>query len=256
MSRYAISDIHGCFSEFQQVLELAGFDDEKDELYILGDIIDRGLEIAECIEWLVKNAANIEGSNVHFILGNHEEMALWSFVGRWSRRVVEESFMYNWLVNGGQATMDQIAKVDDEILDMFQIILEDAPKALAIKIGDEKIVMSHAGVRAPVNIEDEAEWMVQSEDDLLWNARQWYVDFNTPPFHVVSGHLPTSALAQDDRIDDVCPRDVILDGLQNYIMQWNNKHDVDCGCVFGGNMGLLRLDDWKTFHVPRSEYLA
>ena len=27
------------------------------------------------------------------------------------------------------------------------------------------------------------------------------------------------------------------------------KHDIDCGCVFGGAMGLLRLDDWQEFYA-------
>ena len=48
MGIYAISDIHGCYTEFMNVLETASFGD-GDELYILGDIVDRGIDIDKCI---------------------------------------------------------------------------------------------------------------------------------------------------------------------------------------------------------------
>lgn len=48
MSTYCISDIHGCFNEFQDMLKLINFQKE-DELYILGDIIDRGPQSAEML---------------------------------------------------------------------------------------------------------------------------------------------------------------------------------------------------------------
>lgn len=39
MYKYVMSDIHGCYDEFIKMLELISFSD-KDELYILGDVID------------------------------------------------------------------------------------------------------------------------------------------------------------------------------------------------------------------------
>ena len=38
---YVMSDLHGQYNAFLKMLELINFTDE-DELYILGDIIDRG----------------------------------------------------------------------------------------------------------------------------------------------------------------------------------------------------------------------
>ena len=37
---YCISDIHGDYARFQQMLHTIGFSDE-DTLYIIGDVIDR-----------------------------------------------------------------------------------------------------------------------------------------------------------------------------------------------------------------------
>ena len=39
---YVISDIHGCYAQFAELLNLIRFKD-TDTLYVLGDIVDRGL---------------------------------------------------------------------------------------------------------------------------------------------------------------------------------------------------------------------
>ncbi|MEM8906599.1 MAG: metallophosphoesterase, partial [Bacteroidota bacterium] len=41
MPKYAISDIHGCLKTFQALLETISFN-RSDELYLLGDFVDRG----------------------------------------------------------------------------------------------------------------------------------------------------------------------------------------------------------------------
>ena len=40
MATYVISDIHGCFNEFDQMLEKIGFSG-KDKLILAGDCIDQ-----------------------------------------------------------------------------------------------------------------------------------------------------------------------------------------------------------------------
>lgn len=42
--RYIISDIHGCYAEYRELLEKICFSD-ADELYVLGDAMDRGSEL-------------------------------------------------------------------------------------------------------------------------------------------------------------------------------------------------------------------
>ena len=71
MSKYVISDVHGYLDRMFDVLRIAEFDWDKDELYILGDMIDRGPQSAEALHWSVEEASD----NVHFLLGNHEDMA-------------------------------------------------------------------------------------------------------------------------------------------------------------------------------------
>ena len=64
---YVMSDIHGQFDALMRMLEQIGFT-EEDELYILGDVIDRGSKSIECIKWIM------EQDNVLTLLGNHELM--------------------------------------------------------------------------------------------------------------------------------------------------------------------------------------
>lgn len=39
--RYVIADIHGCCEAYNRLLKKINFTD-KDELYVLGDVVDRG----------------------------------------------------------------------------------------------------------------------------------------------------------------------------------------------------------------------
>lgn len=41
--RYIISDIHGCYDQYRALLKKIHFSD-TDELYVLGDVVDRGPE--------------------------------------------------------------------------------------------------------------------------------------------------------------------------------------------------------------------
>lgn len=68
---YVMSDLHGEYKKYLQILEQIGFTDD-DTLYVLGDMVDRGPEPVK----LLQDMASSE--NVYFLKGNHEGMA--SFV--------------------------------------------------------------------------------------------------------------------------------------------------------------------------------
>ena len=69
MATYVISDIHGQYDMFIELLDKIQLQD-TDMLYILGDILDRG---PHPIKTLMKL---MEMPNVICIVGNHEYMAL------------------------------------------------------------------------------------------------------------------------------------------------------------------------------------
>lgn len=66
---YAMSDIHGQFEQFRNLMEQIRFQKE-DTLYILGDVVDRGPEPMKILKYMMTH------SNIIPIIGNHEVMAL------------------------------------------------------------------------------------------------------------------------------------------------------------------------------------
>jgi len=42
MSHYVVGDIQGCYAEFRQLLEVIAFDPERDRLWLVGDLVNRG----------------------------------------------------------------------------------------------------------------------------------------------------------------------------------------------------------------------
>ena len=67
MSTYAIGDLQGCFSELNELLDIINFNETTDQLWFVGDIINRGPESLACLRF-VKSL----GNNARTVLGNHE----------------------------------------------------------------------------------------------------------------------------------------------------------------------------------------
>ncbi len=42
MAVYAIGDLQGCYDPFRRLLDRVAFDPEKDELWLTGDLVNRG----------------------------------------------------------------------------------------------------------------------------------------------------------------------------------------------------------------------
>jgi serine/threonine protein phosphatase 1 len=63
-SQYVISDIHGCYFTLTKLLNKIG-PSEEDEIYFLGDYIDRGPASKEVIDYLIDLKES--GYNLHAI---------------------------------------------------------------------------------------------------------------------------------------------------------------------------------------------
>ena len=69
MSTFVIGDIHGELEQLKTLIQKINLNDE-DELYVLGDVIDRGPSSIEALQYLMTM------SNCTCIAGNHELMML------------------------------------------------------------------------------------------------------------------------------------------------------------------------------------
>jgi len=66
---FVIGDIHGRFQLVDQALLAVDFDRERDRLFSVGDLVDRGPEPLRALEFLAQPW-------FHAVRGNHEDMFL------------------------------------------------------------------------------------------------------------------------------------------------------------------------------------
>lgn len=69
MPQYAITDLHGCARTFRALLDKIRFSKE-DELYLLGDYINRGPDSKGVIDHILELRES--GHTVHCLRGNHQ----------------------------------------------------------------------------------------------------------------------------------------------------------------------------------------
>jgi bis(5'-nucleosyl)-tetraphosphatase (symmetrical) len=67
MARYVIGDVQGCFRTFQNLLDQIEFRRESDNLWLTGDIVNRGPQSLEMLEWVRTNE-----DCAQMVLGNHD----------------------------------------------------------------------------------------------------------------------------------------------------------------------------------------
>ena len=67
MATYVVGDIQGCFEPFQCLLEKVKFNPDKDRLWSVGDLINRGPGNIAVLRWFYAHR-----DNVTMVLGNHD----------------------------------------------------------------------------------------------------------------------------------------------------------------------------------------
>ncbi len=170
--RIVIGDVHGHYEGLMTLLEaIAPGSDDK--LYFLGDLIDRGPQSAQVVDFVKEN-------NHACLLGNHEEMLL----NILTYGDVTSSVMQSWLYSGGQATVASYeeATIPHEHLDWFK----DLPTYL--DLGD--IWLTHAGVDPTLPLAK------QTSEQFCW-IRDEFHSIEQPYFPdklIIIGHTITFTL--------------------------------------------------------------
>jgi len=73
---WAIGDIQGCFDSFQEILKKINFDPKVDELWVAGDLVNRGDKSLETLNYLYSIRDSIK-----VVLGNHDIALISAYVG-------------------------------------------------------------------------------------------------------------------------------------------------------------------------------
>lgn len=67
MARYAIGDLQGCLDELLILLDRIGYVGGRDELWLAGDLVNRGPQSLDVLRWVSQRA-----DRVRIVLGNHD----------------------------------------------------------------------------------------------------------------------------------------------------------------------------------------
>lgn len=234
--RYIVSDIHGCYHSYQMLLEKIHFS-EKDELYVLGDVVDRGPEPIKVLQDMMKRP------NAIFILGNHdfimytlmENLAMESPEKNHDSHLSSEVLsIYNaWFQeDGGRVTAEQFkALSSSEKTDMLNYIAEASLYEVIENDGKEYRLV-HARLRnfAPDKALDEYElydFLTERAD----YSKRYYPDEN---IFLVTGHTPTV---------------YIKDWGKTEVYRKNGHIAMDCACFAGGKLAAFCVETEEVIYV-------
>lgn len=267
MATYAIGDIQGCYHAFKALLELIEFDVKRDKLWLVGDIINRGSGSLEVLRWCYAHQESI-----HMVLGNHDLHALAV------KHQVKKAHKYDTL----QSSMDA---ADSDVLFTW---LRHQPLLHAQNIDGRDYAMVHAGLFPQWTFQDAQKLAIEVEANLKsesyhtffsnmygnqptkWQdeltgydrlraitnamtrmrvcspAGEMEFEFKGELKDIPQGFMPwfevPDRLSEDTRI--ICGHWSAL-GLR----QRNNVHALDTGCLWGGKLTALCLENQVIMQV-------
>ena len=121
-----VGDIHGQFGRLSQALLVMGFDPRAgDRLFSVGDLVDRGPDSMECLQWL-------QQPWFHAVKGNHEMMAM-----KWAEGTLDPEL---YRANGGEWNLKNPQKVRD----LFAKAFSDLPLAIELATENGPVGIVHA----------------------------------------------------------------------------------------------------------------
>lgn len=216
-----ISDIHGCYQEFNQLLSKVKYDPKVDQLILVGDYCDRGPDSKDVIEQVM---LLVETQGVIAIRGNHDQMLVDALLhGQDSRFLRNGGFSTlesycGWDFFGGNFSLDRYREAKEYMLQHYADHF-DFLKQLPFYYEDDKHIYVHAGIDPACE-----DWKQTLPMDFLW-IREPFIEHPTNlDKTVVFGHTPT--------IDFHGTADI-----------WfaEDKIGLDGGCCFGYQLNCLEI---------------
>ena len=276
MSVYAIGDLQGCFDELKDLLNEINFDNKNDQLWFTGDLVNRGPKSLECLRFV-----KALGDNAITVLGNHDLHLL--AVARDAKHkrpkdTLDAIFkaqdcdeLLDWLrdqplfhydhkldfvlVHAGlppQWDINQASDLADEVIHTLQ--KKDLPGFLDHMYGNTPdqwsddlkdwdrlrfIINSFTRLRyctetGQLTLEEKGPPGSQAENTYSWFTIPLRKTKNKK---IIFGHWST----------------VHLGNLKDF--SEFNVYPLDTGCVWGGKLTALRLEDTQYFSVPSHQLI-
>lgn len=262
MSTYVVGDIQGCFQELTNLLDKVSFDSAADNLWIAGDMINRGPDNLATIDLLQSL------TNTRIVLGNHDLHFL--AVATTDRKPAKSD------------TIDDL--LNCEQLDDIVNWMKHQP--LTFYSDQFDVLLVHAGIPHTWSIEDALGFAGEVESVIQGNDSQQFFEqmYGNEPaqlttdlsgierWRVITNYFTRLRFCSTDGAMELVTKTDIApagyapwfeyprnDATRILFGHWaaiegktSSKQFValDTGCVWGRELSALRLDDNKLFSVP------
>lgn len=178
---FAVGDIHGHFTQLMQGLQTIGFDPDRDRLFSLGDLVDRGPESHLAPEWLARPW-------FHAIRGNHEAMTCDAVGG-------DAEAVHFHRTHGG----DWLDSLTPEVAGRMREALASLPLAIEVATAQGPVGLVHADLPTD-DWSDVRERPLSAHEaaHCIWSRQRHHMQYTGQVRHVravVHGHVTLARMA-------------------------------------------------------------
>ncbi|WP_338815294.1 metallophosphoesterase [Bernardetia sp. Wsw4-3y2] len=231
--RFAISDIHGCGKTFIYLVEDILNLKKDDQLFILGDLIDRGKNSILLINYIIEKQK--EGYAIFVLIGNHEQMLL-EFYQKNNNELSKKTLAHNYLgelVNKEREIKPKYAEFFNKMF--FYIELENC-------------FLVHAGFDVnyePINGEN----LFTNAHAMLWVRKFKGNLYKTKQKPVVHGHVVHNLEEIKENLELANENKTAIVPIDNGCVYVSlGKYQKYKGAV--GNLCAVELNTWELFYTP------
>lgn len=263
MAVYAVGDIQGCYDALQQLLERIHFNPGADQLWLVGDLVNRGpdsLAVLRLVKGLGENAVTVLGNHDLHLLAvaqgtapphkddtldailqapDAEELLHWLRHQRMlhvanNHVLIHAGLLPVWSVQQAQQLAAEVeAALRNDAQSFFEHMYGNTPNSW-----DEEL-SGYARLRVITN--------ALTRMRICTPQGEMEFKFKGEPKDIPSGYLPWYAVPHRASAQStvVCGHWSAL-GLQVL----PNLLALDTGCFWGGMLTAIRLEDRQVFQVP------
>ena len=264
MATYAIGDVQGCYDELQALLGRVGFDRTRDRLWFVGDLVNRGPKSLEVLRF-VKGL----GECAIVVLGNHDLHLITQYEG-FERKREDDTFsdvlgapdakeLIDWLRARPMMHVEgNWAMVHAGLLPVWGIersvsLAREVEQFLRGK--NYRDFLANMYGSKPVRWDDAlAGWdrlrvIVNAMTRMRFCRPDGEMDFHTTGKKAPAGFLPWHETRSGDE------RAIVFGHWSTAGLQLNERiAGLDTGCIWGGPLTALRLEDRWLAQVPSPGY--
>jgi len=266
MATYAIGDIQGCHFSFQHLLSEIQFNPSRDRLWLVGDIVNRGAGSLEVLRWVYQHR-----EVVNLVLGNHDLHAITvaeGFVrahrGDTLQAILDapdRDTLLGWLRcqpllhDGGEYVMIHAGLLPQWTIQIAASLAAEVSKSLSGK--HYRDFLSQMYGNQPSAWHDGLEGVNRlrvitnafTRLRICTNAGEMDFKFKGELSDIPHGYQPWFDIEGRQSKDAT----IIFGHWSALGLQQRNKlFALDTGCLWGGQLTALRLEDRAIFQVPCS----